>query len=209
LFIRKAGDIRAFLEKTLPVLMDVRRTGFGSFAVDIRWLSPRIVVEWRKEIWCVSREGRMWNTGDENLRFSGLRVPRKPLWRIASLPESGDDETPPAGVFPSIVPLRPIDEFLSAFGGEAWFEGVREISLERRAGSDLFRLFLVRGKQEFTLLIQRDKYERESLRKALRDIMDSLSSEGGSHFIDATYSKKIVVRDLFRLSTGAAEGSSK
>jgi hypothetical protein len=209
-FARKSKDIEAFLERTLPVLVDIRLTGFGRFAVRIKSLTPRVIVEWRGEAWCVSREGRMWNVGDRSLWISGLEIPRKPLWRVASLSESVKDGFPaPGGVFPSLVSIDFIEDFLSAFGGEAWFEDVQEVSLERRAGSDLFRLRLVRGQQEFTLLIQRDKYEGKYLNETLRRVLETLSKEGGSHTIDATYKNKIVVRGYSRLSTGAAEGSSK
>ncbi|MDR1649541.1 MAG: hypothetical protein LBR71_04705 [Synergistaceae bacterium] len=211
-FARKSKDIEAFMERTLPVLTDIRLKGFGRFTVRVQPLTPRMIVEWRGEVWCVSREGRMWNAGDRSLWIPGLEIPRKPLWRVASLSEvsgGGDGLSAPGGVFPSLVSIDFVEDFLSAFGGESWFEDVREVSLERRAGSDLFRLRLVRGQQEFTLLIQRDKYEGKGLNETLRHVLDILSKEGGSHIVDATYKNKIVVRGYPRLSTGAAEGSSK
>jgi hypothetical protein len=210
--MQKSRDIKAFLEKTVPILVNVRLTGFGSFGVDIELLSPWVLVEWRQAVWCISREGRMWNAGDESLRLSGLEIPRKPVWRVASLFASNDDRgSLPGGVFPSppLVPTESIENFLSSFGGEPWFGDVEEISLERRAGAELFRLRLVRGQQEFTILIQRDKYEGKELDEALGRVLEDLSREGGSHLIDATYENKIVVRTRSRLSTDAAEGSSK
>jgi hypothetical protein len=197
-FAQKSKDIEAFLEKTLPMLVDIRMTGFGSFSVRMKMLSPRVIVEWRKEIWCVSREGRMWNTGDRSLWLPGLEIPRSPLWRVASLSELENEinegELPaPSGVFPALVSIEFIEDFLSSFGGETWFGDVREISLERRAGSDLFRLSLVRGEQEFIILIQRDKYEERDLNDTLASVLETLFEEGGSHLVDATYRDKIVV----------------
>jgi hypothetical protein len=215
LFMRKSKDIEAFLERTLPVRVNIRLTGFGSFSADISLLSPWMIVEWRGEVWCISREGRMWNVGDKSVQLPGLEIPQKPLWRISSLPAfsaaPGGNELPlPGGVFPSLVSTDSIEVFLSDFGGEAWFGDIREAALERRAGSELFRLRLVRGRQEFTILIQRDKYEGRDLNETLGRILEILSREGGSHLIDATYKNKIVVREhQINLSTGAAEGSSK
>jgi hypothetical protein len=199
-FARKSKDIEAFLERTLPVLVNIRMTGFGVFAVEIKPLSPRVAVGWRGEVWCISQEGRMWNAGDKSLELPGMKIPQKPLWRIASLSEPGKDGLPlPGGVFPSLVPIDFIEDFLSAFGDEAWFEDVREVSLERRAGAGLFRLRLVRGGQEFIILLQRDKYEGRDLNETLERVLKTLSREGGSHLIDATYKNKIVVRDYSEL----------
>jgi hypothetical protein len=201
LFAQKSEDIKAFLERTLPVLVNIRMTGFGVFSVEIKPLSPWVIVGWQGEVWCVSREGRMWNAGDKSLELPGVKIPQKPLWRAASLSEPGEDGLPlPGGVFPSLVSTGFIEDFLSAFGGAAWFGDVREVSLERRAGSDLFRVRLVRGRQEFMILIQRDKYEERDLNETLARVLETLSGEGGSHLIDATYKNKIVVRDYSNIA---------
>jgi hypothetical protein len=195
-FVWKSRDVRDYLERTLPVFVRIRAMGFGSVAVEIKMLSPRALVEWRGGRWCVSREGRMWNADDGNTQLPGLRVPWKPLWRISSLSEPEDEGALlPGGVFPSPVSIDSIDDFLSSFSSEAWFVDVREISLERRAGAELFRLRLVRGEREFTILIQRDKYEGKALNETLRHVLESLFREGGGYLVDATYKNKIVVKD--------------
>ena len=48
--------------------------------------------------------------------------------------------------------------FLQEYQDYPWFGTVKEIVLDRRAGAELYRLTLVRGKQKFELLIQRSKY---------------------------------------------------
>jgi hypothetical protein len=137
-----------------------------------------------------------------------LKIPEKPLWRIPSLPAetSGDVYASPGGVFPSFFSIEAIEGFLTGFADESWFENVEEIVLGRRAGADLFSLRLVHGGQEFTILIQQDKYEWRELNVALGYILERLQKEGGNHLIDATYEGKVVVRSL---SSGAGEGSSK
>lgn len=208
LLLSRSQDIASFLEKTIPVIVQTRMTGFGTFVTKIDMLSPWLLLEWKGQVWCISREGRMWSTADNSIRIGGLKTPSGPLWKIATLPEvSSSDVHPfPAGVFPSLFPVGVPEKFLAVFEKESWFENVREIVLERRAGADLFRLRFVREKQEFTILIQEDKYGWQELNIALGHILKRLLKEGGNHLIDATYENKIVVRNLF---AGAGEGSSK
>ena len=206
LFIRKSQDVAAFLEKTNPVLVKTNMTGMGSFAVDIRLLSPHMLVEWKGEAWCISKEGRMWNVLDGGFGLRELKIPQKPIWRVrASSVVSGDELSLPGGVFPSIFSIDVIDDFLKGLGDASWFNGVEEVDLDRRAGDDLFRLRYVRGRQNFTILIQGNKYKWQELGLALERILD-LERENGDRLIDATYADKIVVKNL---STGAVEGSSK
>jgi hypothetical protein len=183
-------------------------TGMGVFTTEIKSLSPWVIVEWRGQVWCVSKEGRMWNAADEKLNVLGLDLPRRPLWRIPflSAESSGDMYPLPSGVFPSLFSLETIEDFSTKFGSELWFKNVEEIVLDRRAGADLFNLRFIRGGQEFRILLQKDKYKGQELNIALEHILKGLQKEGGNHLVDATYEGKIVVKDL---SLGAGEGSSK
>lgn len=205
----RAQSIGDFLEKTIPVLVHTTMTGYGRFTTKIDLLSPWLLLEWRGQIWCLSREGRMWNTADASLRVGGMKVPAKPLWRIAPLagdPVSADERSLPGGVFPALFPVSVIKKFLAEFEKENWFGDVQEIVLDRRGGADLFRLRFVRGTQEFRILIQEDRYGWQELNIALGYIVNRLLKEGGNHLIDATYANKIVVRNL---SATAGEGSLK
>ena len=207
LFIRKSQDVAVFLEKTNPVLVETRMTGMGSFVTDIKLLSPRIIVEWKEGVWCISKEDRMWNLAEGSFGFRDLKIPLKPLWRVlASSFVHENEQLLPGGVFPSIFSIDVIDDFLKGLGGASWFDGVEEVALDRRAGDDLFKLRYVREGQNFTILIQRDKYGWQELNLALEHILDRLRKEGSDHLIDATYVDKIVVKSL---STGLGEGSSK
>ncbi|MDR1977361.1 MAG: hypothetical protein LBQ42_01365 [Synergistaceae bacterium] len=150
----------------------------------------------------------MWNIADGSLKVAGLELPRKPLWRVPFLPaESSEDvRSLPNGVFPSLFSVDVIEDFLTGFGNEPWFENIEEIVLDRRAGADLFKLRFIRGGQELMILLQKDKYRGRELNIALDHILERLRKEGGNHLIDATYEEKIVVDSL---SLGAGEGSSK
>ena len=208
LFIRQSQNIGAFMERTIPVAVITEMEGWGTFSTNIRLLTPWLLVHWRNQVWCISKEGRMWNTAEPQTRVGGLEVPKKPLWKISPFFGSfGEDSGPlPAGVFPSIFPVEVFEEFGAAFGGEPWYKDLQEVVLERRAGADLFKLRLTRDKQEFAIWIHRSKYKQSDLNIALVHILSRLAKEGGNHLIDATYEDKIVVR---KLSTGAGEGSSK
>ena len=207
LFIRKSQDVASFLEKTNPVIVKTSMMGMGSFVTDIKLLSPHVVVEWQGSVWCISKEGRMWSLSEGSFGFKELRIPQKPLWRVlGSSVVSGDEQFLPGGVFPSIFSIDTIDDFVKGLGSASWFDGVEEVALDRRAGDDLYRLRYVRGGRNYTILIQRNKYEWQELSLALESILDRLQQEDSEHLIDATYKDRIVER---KLSTGAVEGSSK
>ena len=207
LFIRKSQDVAVFLERTNPVLVETRITGIGSFVTDIKLLSPHIVVEWEGELWCISKEGRMWNLADGSFGFRELKIPQKPLWRVlVSSVVNENEHLLPRGVFPSIFSIDSIDDFLKGLGDASWFDGVEEVALDRMAGDDLFKLRYVQEGKIFTILVQRDKYGWKELDLALEHILYRLRREDGNHLIDATYKDKIVVKNL---SAGAAEGRSR
>jgi hypothetical protein len=201
----KLEKVASFFEKALPVTVRTRMTGLGRFSTSMDLLSPWLSIEWDDQIWCVSREGRMWNTSDEDMKLTGLKIPQKPLWRVASSDVSEAARAPlPRGVFPSFFPLETIRGFLEGFEKASWFANVEEIVLEHRGGAVLFRVRYVREKRRFTILIQADRSGWQELNRALEHILERLLQEGGNHLIDATYRDRIVVRSL---SAGAGEGS--
>ncbi|MDR3264508.1 MAG: hypothetical protein LBT15_00710 [Synergistaceae bacterium] len=206
-FLRRSQDIAFFLERTVPVVVKTRMTGFGTFLTSVDPLTPWALVEWRGQVWCLSREGRMWNTADENAQVAGMRIPERPLWRVSASGTAGGDESPlPGGVFPFLFPVKAIENFLDGFGKSSWFGYVAEVAVDRRGGADLFTLRYVREKRTFAVLIQRNPQKWQELNTALEHILERLWKEDGNHLIDATYEDRIVVRDL---SAGAGEGSSK
>ena len=197
MFLRDSLDVAVFLERTNPVLVETRMTGIGSFVVDIKLLSPHIVVEWQGEMWCISKEGRMWSLADGSFGLRDIKIDQKPLWRVltSSAVREGR-QLLPGGVFPSIFSIDAIDDFLKELRDASWFDDVEEVALDRRAGDDLFRLRYVRDGKNYTILIQRGKYEPGELGVALEDVLGRLRREDGSHLIDATYKDKIVVKKL-------------
>jgi hypothetical protein len=192
-FIHGSLGVGDFLEKTLPVSVRTRITGFGSFTTDIKLLSPWLLVEWRDAVWCVSKEGRMWNVADENIKIRGLDIPKRPLWKISSGMEGS---ALPKGVFPLVFSTDAIESFLLKFGDSPWFDDISEIVLDRRAGAELFKIALVHGQQKFRILIQESKYETQDIIMALGHVLKGLFNEGGNYYVDATYDNKIIVSDL-------------
>jgi len=203
--LRDAKGLQDFLERDIPVTVSTQMSGMGRFETVIRWLTPWLRVEWDGRLWCVSKEGRMWDAAGTPGAPS-LESLKGPVWRLAPL--EGGGQLPPSGVFDSrsFVPADVIAGFLDEYGGYGWFETVREIMWDRRAGADLFRLKLVRGGQNFEVLIQRVKYAGQDLGVAIEDILNRLSQEGGNHLIDATYEGKVLLRSL---PSGPKEGSMK
>jgi hypothetical protein len=181
-------------------------TGFGTFLTNMDLLSPWLLVEWRGQVWCLSREGRMWNTADEDARIEGLNIPEKPLWRIRTDSAEGNEAPVPKGVFPFLFSVEGIERFLEGFGKSSWFGYVEDVTVDRRGGADIFTLRCVRGKRTLTILIQKNPQGWQELNTALEHILERLWREGGDHLIDATYEDRVVVGEL---SAGAGEGSSK
>lgn len=202
-FLRDAERVKEFLERASPVTVSTHMDGFGRFVTTMKWLKPWLRVQWRGRLWCISREGRMWDASDSGESPGGLEV-KGPVWHLASL---SDDVRPmPSGVFSSPISIDAVAAFLQEYQDYPWFGTVKEIVLDRRAGAELYRLTLERGKQKFELLIQRSKYGGQELGAMLGDILEKLAKEAGNHRIDATYEGKILLRNL---PGGPNEGSLK
>ncbi len=190
--LKDSEGIKEFLERDLPVTVNTNMTGLGHFETKLQWLPAWIKVEWRGKIWCISRDGRMWESekGRPNEESAG-RV----IWKI---PEQGSNnkQVPLFGVFRSPISTDIIASFMEEFKGFKWYDTASEITWERRAGMDLFVLKLSQGSQNFVLYLQREKYRGQDVGEIIEDLFSRLISEGGSHIIDATYEGKILLRNL-------------
>ena len=202
--LRDADGLREFLERAIPASVDTRMEGLGRFVTTIRWLTPWLKVKWHERLWCISKEGRMWDLSETEAPAFSAEAIKGPVWRLPAL--EGGLRAPPSGVFASPISTDVIADFMDEYRRCAWFDTAREIVWDRRAGMDLFRLTLLRGGQSFEVLIQREKYAGQDLGVALEEIFARLSKEGGNHLIDATYEGKILLRNL---PGGSQEGSMK
>ncbi len=193
--IRDSKGMKEFLERDMPVIVDTKMEGLGHFRTRIDWRKAWIKVDWRGQIWCISRDGMMWlyEPGRPSEAESGSLV-----WKV---PEDGgtyevDVKAPMFGVFASPISTAVIDSFLEEFRGCKWFDAAQEISWERRAGMDMFFLKLEHNTQRFELYLQREKYAGQDIGGAIDEIFTRLINEGGDHIIDATYEGKIMLRNL-------------
>ncbi len=190
------NGIKEFLERDVPVTVNTEMNAFGKFTTSISWLEAWIKVEWRGQIWCISRDGRMWlfERGRRNDNSAGRLV-----WKI---PDEGNNtegvtpQAPMSGVFKSPISTEVIASFLDEFRGCRWFEAANEITWERRAGMDLFVLKLSHGTQKFELYLQREKYSGQDVGEIIEELFSRLINEGGNHVIDATYEGKVLLRSL-------------
>lgn len=203
-FLRDSEGMEEFLERVLPVSVSTHMTELGRFDTTMKWLVPWLKVRWRDRLWSISREGRMWDAAESDESLINFKAIKGPIWQLASL--SGDTRPLPSGVFTSPVSIDAVVAFLREYQDYPWFGFVEEIVLDRRAGADLFRLNLVRGKQRFELLIQQIKYDGQELGAMLGEILERLAKEKGNHRIDATYEGKILLKSL---PGGPNEGSLK
>ena len=202
--LRDADALNGFLERAIPVKASTKMGGFGRFETTLRWLVPWVKVEWRGRVWCISREGRMWDAEGQPAPDAGALGP---VWRLANLEDS--EQPPPSGVVNSPVPAGIIAGFLDEYQEYPWFKFVKEIVWDRRAGMDLFRMKVEREGQSLEVLLQRAKYDGQDVGAALEKVFSKLSKEGGSHRVDATYEGKILVKSLSGGPDGPKEGSRK
>jgi hypothetical protein len=186
-----AKGIKEFLERDMPVIVDTQSTWTGKFTTKIEWLRAWVKVQWRGKLWCISRDGKMWedSPGRQNDEDAGHLV-----WKINEL----EEEEPPHiyGVFKSPLSTEVIADFIDEFRGFKWFDAATEITWERRAGMDLFTLKLSHGAQRFELQLQRGKYSNQEIGINIENIFTGLLKKGGNHIIDATYEGKIFLRNL-------------
>ncbi len=203
-FLRDSEGVEEFLEHVLPVSVSTRMTEFGRFVTTLKRLTPWLKVRWRDRLWCISKEGRMWDAAESDESLAGFEAIKGPVWQLASL--SGDMRPLPSGVFASPVSVDVVVAFLREYQDYPWFDAAEEIVWDRRAGADLFRLNLVKGKQRFEVLIQPVKYGGQELGSMLGEILGRLAKENGNHRIDATYEGKILLKSL---PGGPNEGSLK
>ncbi|MCR5346912.1 MAG: hypothetical protein K6E38_03970 [Fretibacterium sp.] len=193
--LRDAKGLGDFLERDMPVTVSTQMSGMGRFETVMRWLTPWFRVQWGGRLWCVSREWRMWEI-EGTAGSPPMKNLRGPLWHLPLL--EGKEQLPLSGVFDSrsFFPVEAVAGFLDEYGRYEWFKAAGEITWDHAAGTDLFRLKLTRGGQNFEILIQRAKYVGQDLGAAIENILKRLSQEGGDHLIDATYKGKVLLRSL-------------
>ena len=186
-----AKGLKEFLESDMPVTVETHMESFGRFVTRAEWLKAWVKVNWRGSLWSISRDGRMWlyeqgSKDDEDLTG--------PVWRISEKEDSGEKNF--SGVFKSPLPVGTMAAFMREFETFEWFNSASEISLESRAGMNLFILKISKGAQKFELQIQPEKYPDQDVGQTVEDIFAKLITEGGNHIIDATYEGKILLRGL-------------
>ena len=148
----------------------------------------------------------MWDASERIDPAFDAKV-RGPVWHLEHL--DSESQPPPAGVFDSPVPTETIAGFLDEYQGYSWFDYVKDIVWDRRAGMDLFRMKVERDGQSLEVLLQRAKYDGQDVGAALEDVFSKLALEGGNHRVDATYEGKILVKSLSGEQNGLKEGSRK
>ena len=190
--LKDSDGIKEFLERDLPVTVETSMIKFGEFETKIRWLTAWIKVEWRGKIWCISRDGKMWESekGRPNEEQAGRLI-----WKIPDQANNGE-QVPMFGVFRAPISTDMIASFMDEFKGCQWLDSASEVKWEHRAGMNLFTLKLARGSQKFELYLQPEKYRGQDVGGIIEDLFSRLISEGGSHIIDATYEGKILLRNL-------------
>ena len=175
----------------MPVTVETHMESFGRFVTRAEWLRAWVKVNWRGSIWSISMDGRMWLYDQGSKDDANLTGP---IWKISEKENAGEKNF--SGVFKSPLPIATMAAFMRDFQTFEWFNSASEITLESRAGMNLFIFKISRGTQKFELQFQPEKYPDQDVGQTLEDIFSKLISEGGNHIIDATYEGKILLRGL-------------
>ena len=93
-FLKDAEGLKQFLERDIPVSVVTTMPRVGRFATAIKRLTPWLKVRWYDQLWCVSREGRMWNVAEAQGHMASADLGLGPTWRLPQLKEDG--ERPPS-----------------------------------------------------------------------------------------------------------------
>ena len=195
-FMTDRHGMKDFLERDMPVAVNTEMNKLGKFTTTINWLKAWVKVEWRGKIWCISRDGRMWQYEpgrpvDDEAGSIVWKIPEE-----ANMQEEANIQPPMFGVFRSPISTEVIASFLDEFRECRWFSAASEMTWERRAGMNLFVLKLSSGKLNFELYFQPEKYKGQDVGAVLDTLFDRLINEGRNRIIDATYEGKILLRKL-------------
>jgi len=196
----KSSQIRAILEKTVPVQVSTEAKGIGLFHTRISYLEPWLMVEWRGAALYLSREGLMWAP-----EINAFQVPESPLWKVSeSLNRYSNVENRdvPDGVFPAVFSIEELKRYDEIFRVQNWYYHAKYISIDRRAGEFIIELSLDLDGKKVVLLINGIESKIKQIDVLLKQILAEIGMDAKDIHIDMSYTDKIVV-------TGAREGSLK
>jgi len=187
----KSSQIRALMEKTIPVRVSTEAKGVGLFHTRISYFEPWIMVEWRGNIWHLSKEGYMWAT-----ELYTLKVPDSPLWKVSeALTRYSDIGRPfvPEGVFPAMFPTEELKHFETLFKAQSWYRGVEYVDFDRRAGEIVLRISLNLSGKKIILTVNGEEGKLSEIDMLLKQILPETGVGDGEIFIDMSYPDKVVV----------------
>jgi len=199
-FVFKSSQIRASMEKIIPVQISTEAKGIGLFHTRIAYLEPWLMVEWRGSAWCLSDKGRMWSP-----ELYSLGIPKAPLWKISeSLNKHFDIGEPAAqsGVFKAMFSIDELKRFDDIFRAQSWYTNTEYISFDRRAGEYFFKLSIDLNGKKIILIINGEESKLREIDMLFKQIMTQINLDSKEIFIDMSYTDKIVV-------ASAQEGSLK
>ncbi len=186
-----AKGFEEFLMRDIPVNVRTEIKFTGKIKTVIKYLQSWLKVEWRGHIWSISRDGRMWlaDESEEN----------KLIWKLPESANIGDEfnlQINLNGIFRAPFSTEIMRRFQNDFENYEWFKNANEITWERRAGYDLFKLQINNAKQNLEIHVQREKYLGQDLGEIIQEIYKRALREGGNKVIDATYEGKVLLRKL-------------
>lgn len=196
---RKA--IEEKIEKTIPVKLDFSISGFGRFRIGISPLKPVYIVRWKKILWYVAQNGKIWETSRPfNDLLPGITKPDGPVFEIGAgfpppLPD-GAFERRTDTIYRSLLPMDLMKNWKDEVLRLPWYSILEKLVIQKRAGEYYLVLLLNCKRGPVELLLRADSGTWPGITEALGKIMPGFPEGYKDIYIDATYKDKIVVKDL-------------
>ena len=198
--VYKSREISVSMEKAIPVQVLTEAKGIGLFYTRISYLEPWLMVEWRGNVWYLSKEGYMWAP-----ELFSFEVPKSPHWSISDTLNRyfGIEKSEiPDGVFTAMFSIEEIKRFDGILRVQSWYANTKHVEFDRRAGEFVLRLSLDLNGRKILILINGEDNKLSEIDMLLKQIMPQIDFDDKVTFIDMSYTDKVVV-------TRAREGSLK
>lgn len=195
----KSSQIRALMEKTIPVKVSTEAKGVGLFHTRVSYIEPWLKIEWRGNVWHLSKEGCMWAT---ELSFKDFK---SPVWKVSEALTRYSDigkSITPDGVFPAMFSVEELERFEAIIKVKSWYTDVEYVDFDRRTGEILLRILLNINGRKILLIINGEENKISEIDMLLKQILPQIDLRDREILIDMSYPDKVVV-------TRAHEGSLK
>ena len=194
--------ISSEIERVLPVSVTLNLSTFGSLKVEARPLEVWSVIVWKGKEWFLEKNGIVWPADLEgNVLLGEMNRESLPLWEVGGsienlLIEDGREhnELSPA-IRRSNLPVSAMNDWLGRLEELSWYGLIKKIEINKRAAEYVLTLCIVGGSTRVFLTLKAEERNILEIEDAIKEIMPDFPFTEGDLEIDATFRKRIVIRE--------------